>query len=317
MTSTQPSRGQVYLSFALVYLFWGSTYLAMAVAVKHIPAALMTGVRYSVAGPLMLAWCAFRGRKLRVTLAELGHMFAISFLLLTCGNMLIVWTEQFIPSGLASLFVAIVPLYVALVEGVFLRGDRLRGRGWFGLVLGLLGLILLLWPKLQNAGGLGRQQLVACFAVMLGSLCWACGSILSRHTKLTIDPSTATGWEMSMAGVTNLLIAVMLGDFRTVEWARSSLLAIGYLVVFGSWVGFTAYIWLLDHVPTPKVATYAYVNPLVAVLLGFLILHEHLDRFSAMGMVVIIAAVAVITQSKLATARSTPERMLASCESKG
>jgi drug/metabolite transporter (DMT)-like permease len=303
----------VYVSFALVYLFWGSTYLAIAVAVKHIPAALMTGLRFIVAGPLMLAWCAMSRRKIRVTVQELARMFAISFLLLTCGNTLLVWTEQFIPSGLASLFVAIVPLYIAVVEGFILRGDRLRGRGWVGLVLGFFGLLLLLWPKLQNARGLGHQQLIACFVVMLGSFCWACGSILSRRTKLTVDAFTATGWEMTLAGVTNLLLAAVLGDFRTVEWARSSLLAVVYLIIFGSWVGFTAYIWLLDHVPTPKVATYAYVNPMVAVLLGFLVLHEHLDRFSAMGMVVIVAAVAVITQSKLATARRAPERTLASC----
>jgi len=263
----------------------------------------MTGTRFSIAGPLMLAGCALAKKRVRITRHDALRILGIAVLLLTTGNMLLSWTEQYLPSGLASLFVAIVPIYIAVIEGLVLKGERLRSRGWFGLAFGILGLVLLLWPKLrgtlEGASTLARTQLIACVVVLLGSLSWACGSILSRRSQLSVDPFAATGWEMTFAGVINLSLGALLGDFHRVVWARSGLLAIGYLIVFGSWVGFTAYIWLLDHVPAPKVATYAYVNPVVAVILGFFIAGETLDRYSFAGMIAIVVAVAVITSSQM------------------
>lgn len=314
MTTQPASRFQIYMSFALVYVFWGSTYLAIAIAVKNIPAALMTGVRFSIAGALMLLFCWWKKKKIRLTRYDVLRLFAIGLLLLSCGNTLLVWTEGFIPSGLASLFVAVVPIYIAVIEGLILRGDRVTGRGWIGILLGTLGLFLLLWSQLDSPSALKREQLFACGGVMLGALAWACGSILSRRSKLSIDPFTATGWEMVMAGGANLLLAVMVGDFHHVVWARSGLLAIGYLIIFGSWVGFTAFIWLLEHVPTPKVATYAYVNPVVAVFLGYLILHEHLGSFEVAGMCVIVVAVALVTSSKLKSGAPAAEQEMEMCE---
>jgi len=309
-----PTRAQIYLAFALVYVFWGSTYLAIAISVRHFPAALMTGLRFSVAGPLMLLWCAATKRRLRITRYEFVRLLAISLLLLTGGNMVLAWTEKIIPSGLASLFVAGVPIYIAVVEGFILRGDRVQGRGWIGILLGMAGLVLLLWPKLENPTQFGRAQLVACLVVICGSISWSCGSILSRRSKITVDPLVATGWEMTFAGVVNMTLAAAFGDFKYADWSRAGLTAIAYLVVFGSWIGFTAYIYLLEHVPTPKVATYAYVNPIVAVFLGMLILHEKLDTYSIMGMIVIVAAVALVTSSKLRRGEGEASQELVPCE---
>ncbi len=227
--------------------------------------------------------------------------------------MVLVWTEGFIPSGLASLFVAIVPVYMAFIDGIVLRGDRLNGRGWMGILLGTLGLVLLVWPKLVNTTSLGHKQLIACLVVMCASFSWACGSILSKKSTISVGAFAAAGWEMTFAGVANLLLAGILGDFHAVVWERASLFAVFYLVIFGSWVGFTAYMWLLDHVPTPKVATYAYVNPVVAVLLGFLILHEQLDRSTLMGMFVIIAAVILVTSSNLKAGEPDVQPVLPVC----
>lgn len=297
--SIDPARLKKYLAFALLYFFWGSTYLAIAIAVKHLPPALMTGLRFIIAGPLMLAWCVLTRRSIRLSRPAFTRLLLISILLLTCGNMLLVWAEQYIPSGLASLFVAVVPIQIAFVEGFLLRGDRLTGQGWGGIILGSGGLLLLLWPKLENPSGFARAQLIACFCVMLGSFCWACGSILSRRSRTGVDAFSATAWEMTFAGIINLTLAAAFGDYVRADWSRSGLLAVFYLVVFGSWVGFTAYIWLLERVPTAKVATYAYVNPIVAVFLGYMIAQERLDRFSVAGMVVIIAAVVLVTRAKL------------------
>lgn len=312
--SGTPSRAQIYFAFALVYVFWGSTYLAIAISVKHFPAALMTGLRFSIAGPLMLLFCALSGRRMRITRYEFTRLLGISLLLLTGGNMVLAWTEKTIPSGLASLFVAGVPIYIAVIEGFILRGDRVQGRGWLGILLGLAGLVLLLWPKLENPTQLGRMQLIACLAVIGGSISWSCGSILSRRSKITVDPLVATGWEMTFAGVVNMALAALFGDFKQADWSRTGWLAIAYLVVFGSWVGFTAYIYLLEHVPTPKVATYAYVNPIVAVFLGMAVLHEKLDAYSIVGMVIIVAAVALVTSSKLRTGVPIAEQELVPCE---
>ncbi len=306
-------RLKVWIAFGLVYVFWGSTYLAIKVSVEHITPLMMTGIRFLIAGPVMLAWCALSGLSVRITRKDFWTAAAIGVLLLTGGNAMVAWAEKFLPSGLASLIVAVVPIWVAVVEGLILRKDRMNGLGYAGLVLGICGLGVLLWPKLMATSVLGRMQLIASGGLLLASLSWTCGTILSRHSKLSIGPFAATGWEMTCAGVVNTLLALSLGDqHRTVLTTRGAI-AVGYLVVFGSWVGFTAYIWLLEHVPTPKVATYAYVNPVVAVLLGWLVLHEHVDAYIVAGTVIIVAAVALVTSSKIKSGPAAPAHVPA-CE---
>src|SRR5262249_11030605 len=160
---------RVGFAFALVYLFWGSTYLAIRIAVEHIPPALMGGSRFLIAGVLMLAWCAISGRNVKLTARDLLYLAAIGCLLLTGGNVLLAYSEKYVDSGLAALIVAIVPIWVALIEGFILKGDRLRGRGWLGLALGIFGLVVLLWPQLRNTGT-QWQKLVASGVLLIGSL---------------------------------------------------------------------------------------------------------------------------------------------------
>lgn len=313
MTAAQKQhRFRVALCFALVYVFWGSTYLAIKIAVEHIPAAMMGASRFLISGPLMLAWCAMTGRSIKISKHDFLRVAAIGILLLTGGNVLLAWSEKTVDSGLAALIVAVVPIWVALIEGFILKGDRLRGRGWLGLMLGIAGLAVLLWPDLRNTSA-ERARLLAAGVLLFGSLSWTVGSIISRRSKLSIGPFAATGWEMMIAGIVNLIISIAIGDLREAVWTPRGIGAILYLVTFGSMVGFTAYIWLLDHVPTPKVATYAYVNPVVAVFLGWLIAGERLDWYIGAGMVVIVAAVALVTSSKLKQADAVPVP-LAQCE---
>jgi len=313
MTAAQKQHGfRVALCFALVYVFWGSTYLAIKIAVEHIPAAMMGASRFLISGPLMLAFCALTGRTIKVSRHDFLRVAVIGILLLTGGNVLLAWSEKTVDSGLAALIVAVVPIWVALIEGFFLKGDRLRGRGWLGLFLGIAGLAVLLWPDLRNTSA-ERAKLLAAGVLLFGSLSWTVGSIISRRSKLSIGPFAATGWEMTIAGVANLLISLAIGDVHETVWTPRGIGAILYLVTFGSMVGFTAYIWLLEHVPTPKVATYAYVNPVVAVFLGWLIAGERLDWYIGGELVVIVAAVALVTSSKLKVA-SDPTPQLAACE---
>jgi len=292
-------RFRVALAFGLVYLLWGSTYLAIRIVVEHIPPAMMGASRYLLAGLPMLGWCALRGRRIALTRSDFWRVLAIGVLLLTGGNVVLAWAEQYVPSGLAALIVAIVPIWVAVIESILPRGERLAGRGLAGLALGLAGLGVLMWPRLLAGGAAGHMQVLGALGLVFCSLSWAAGSILSRRSQLRIDTFVATAWEMTLAGVVNLGLVLALGDHHRVVWTGRGVAAIFYLVIFGSWIGFTAYIWLLEHVPTSKVATYAYVNPVVAVFLGWLVLHESVDVYIAAGSTVIIAGVALVNSSKI------------------
>ena len=300
-------RFRIALAFALVYVVWGSTYLAIGIVVEHIPPTMMGAVRFLVAGPLMLAWCALSGRSIRISRHTAVRLFAIGVLLLTGGNVMVGWAEKYVPTGLAALLVAVVPIWVAIIEAWVLRSDRLAVRGIVGLGLGIVGLVVLLWPKIQQGNGTHANQmfLLGAGALMIASLSWALGSVLSRRWQLSVGPMAATAWEMTFAGIVNTALAFGVGAHRDVIWTGKGVAAMIYLIVAGSWIGFTAYIWLLDHVPTPKVATYAYVNPVVAVFLGWLILNERVDGWMFAGTLVIVAAVALVTTSRLKKA-STP-----------
>src|SRR5438270_1193249 len=175
-------RLHVMIAFLLVYFFWGSTYLAIRIAVEHIPAAMLGAVRFLVAGVLMLTYCRLSGRKISLSKRDAWRLAVIAVLLLSGGNVLLCYSEEYVPSGLAALIVAVVPLWVALIEGFILKGDRLRGRGWVGLFLGIAGLVVLLWPQLapvllprqaQASGNSG--MLFASGVLLLGSLSWSIG----------------------------------------------------------------------------------------------------------------------------------------------
>jgi len=309
----QNHRLRIGLSFGLVYVFWGSTYLAILIAVRHFPAPVLGALRFLISGTLMLGWCFLSGKKIAVSRGDFLRLLLVGVLLLVGGNTVLAWAEQYINSGIAAMIVAVVPIWIASIEALF-GGDRLNRLGWAGLLLGIGGLFVLLWPDIATSNSIGRRDLFASLGLMLGSLSWAVGSVLSRRFQLGVGPFAATGWEMLFAGAVNGLLAFTLGDFHRADWSRSGWLAVGYLVTFGSLVGFTAYIWLLEHVPTPKVATYAYVNPVVAVFLGWLIAGEHIDRYMLMGMVVIVAAVVLVTSSKLRSERLQTTKHASPCE---
>ncbi len=302
-------RFQVILAFALVYLFWGSTYLAIGIADKeNIPAAAICAMRFLIAGPLMLAACALSGRKIWASWTEFARLAVVGFLLLACGNTGLTWAEKYVATGFASLIVAITPIWIFGLESFVYKGEKTSGRGIFGLALGVLGTFILFWPKIVNPDVHGGMQLMGAVGLLGSSFCWANGTVLSRRwkSKFTLDPFTSTAWEMIIAGAVNLLIAMAFRE-HNIRWTHRGVGAILYLVVFGSWVGFTAYIWLLKHVPTPKVATYAYVNPIVAVFLGWMVLHETIDRYIVAGSLIIIVAVALVTASKVKAAPQVPE----------
>jgi drug/metabolite transporter (DMT)-like permease len=299
MHSAKPSPWMVILAFGLVYLFWGSTYLAIDIAVQTIPPALMCAMRFSIAGVVMLAVCALTGHKVLYSPRQIALAAVVGVLLLMGGNLTLSYAELTVSSGLAALIVAITPLWFLVLDSLLLGDHRISGRGKAGLALGILGLFVLFYPELTSRTTLGRRELWASVSLIGGSFSWALGSVLSKRWQSGMDVFSSTGWQVLAAGVANFLFALAMGDFSRVIWTTRGVGATMYLVVCGSWIGYTAYIWLLEHVPTSKVSTYAYVNPVVAVFLGWLILHEHVDRFILLGSAIVVLSVVLVTSAKV------------------
>jgi drug/metabolite transporter (DMT)-like permease len=289
----------VILAFGLVYLFWGSTYLGIDIAVQSIPPALMCAIRFSIAGTVMLAVCALTGRKIWYSPRQIILAAIVGLLLLMGGNLTLSYAELSVSTGLAALIIAITPLWFLVLDSMLLGDHHISGRGKAGLALGILGLFVLFYPELTSRSALGRKELWASVSLIGGSFSWALGSVLSKRWQSGMDVFSATAWQVTAAGLGNFIFAMLAGDFSHVTWTVRGLSAVLYLIVCGSWIGYTAYIWLLEHVPTSKVSTYAYVNPVVAVFLGWLVLHEHVDRFILAGSAIVVLSVILVTSAKV------------------
>ena len=193
-----------------------------------------------------------------------------------------------------------------MLDQLLLGDHHISRRGKAGLLLGIAGLFVLFWPELR-AGSLGHRELIASLSLLGASFSWSLGSVLSKRWQSGMDVFSSTGWQVVAAGAGNFLFALSFEDLHHVAWSHRSLAAVGYLIVCGSWIGYTAYIYLLEHVPTSKVSTYAYVNPVVAVFLGWLILHEHVDRFILMGSAIVVLSVILVTSAKVKEKTVTQE----------
>jgi drug/metabolite transporter (DMT)-like permease len=300
MPAEKHRRLEIIVAFLLVYVFWGSTYLAIGIAdQEHLPPLVMCAMRFLIAGPLMLLGLAIFGRSIRINREEATRLAVIGCLLLVGGNGGLAWAEQFVPTGFAALIVAITPIWFLLIEVLAFRGDRLSRRGLLGMALGIAGVALLFWTKFEQRETLGIMQILGATSLLFSSFSWAVGSVLSRKWQMKTDPLAATAWEMIFAGLAHVILSVVTGQMHRAHVTPRALTATLYLVVFGSWIGYSAYIWLLKHVPTPKVATYAYINPIVAVFLGWLVLHERFDVYMLAGTAIIVAGVALVTTARV------------------
>lgn len=290
---------RMVLSFGLVYVLWGATYLAMRVAVQDLPPFVVGATRYLIAGPIMLAACAVMGRKIRVSRSDFKRLLVIGVTLLSLGNMGIVWGEKYVASGLAALVVAMMPIWVVAIESWGYRAGRMSAQGLLGLATGIGGLLVLLWPRITSSTRLGHLELIGFGILGIGSAMWALGSVFSHRFAVEADVLVSAGWQMTLGGLVNLGIATVSGQVFHARWTAPALWSIAFLVVFGSWIGYSAFTWLLEHVPTPKVATYTYINPIVAIFLGWLLLKEKVDAYMLVGSVIIISSVVLVNTSKL------------------
>jgi drug/metabolite transporter (DMT)-like permease len=294
-----PPLKQVIAAFAAVYIVWGSTYLAIRFAIETLPPLLMAGVRFVIAGSFLYGWARWRGAG-KPRLEHWRSAAVIGALLLLGGNGAVTWAEQFIPSGIAALLIAVVPCWMVLIDWVRPGGPPPTVQIAAGLVLGLVGVALLIGPESLMGGD--RIDVTGAAVVLGGSMSWAAGSILSRHVKVPSRPLLATGIQMLCGGALLILAGLLSGEAARIDASAisaKSVLALIYLILIGAIVGYSAYIWLL-RVSTPaRVSTYAYVNPVVAVLLGWLFAGETVSPRVIAAAAVIVAGVALITLSRV------------------
>jgi drug/metabolite transporter (DMT)-like permease len=303
-TANAAERGRAIklaLAFVAIYVIWGSTYLAIRYAVETIPPLVAAGIRHSIAGAIMLIWAWLRG--FRPTGAQWLAGFVLGAFFFLIGHGTLHWAEQYVGSGLAALLIATEPMFI-LVLGWMMGRQRISGISALGLGLGVAGVAVLMGAELTVKG----SSLVGLLAVLLGSLSWSFGVVISPRLKLPSDALGRTALP-TICGAAMLLIAARVtGEFQQTHWASitlRSVFGLGYLITFGSVVAFTSYIWLLQRVPPALVATHTYANPVVAVLLGWFLAHEPLTMRVVLASVAILGAIVLIRRGEGAAQAKT------------
>src|SRR6266567_1380252 len=300
---SQPRTWKVLLAFAIIYFVWGSTFLAIRVGVREVPPFLLAGMRFLVAGIVLYVWMRVRGTPSPTT-REWGAASLLAILIFVFDYGLLFWAERRVPSGIAAVMMATIPVFMALAEIVFLRTQRLTLRLAIALLVGMAGVAVLVGHSI-SLGGAPIDSAGAC-ALIVAAISWLTAASLSRKMPLPAAKGMSSGAQMLAGGVLLTLTAALLGEFRGFHVqavSRETWLALAYLIVAGSIVGFTAYVWLIHHESPTRVGTYAYVNPVVAVLVGHFLGGEAIGARTIAGTLLVLVSVVVIT--------TTPKKLVA------
>jgi drug/metabolite transporter (DMT)-like permease len=285
-------------AFAVIYFVWGSTFLAIRVAVRQAPPLLLAGLRFTIAGAALYGWMRARGVPASSRRQWLS-ILPLAFVMFMVDYGILFWAEQRVPSGVAAVMLATIPLFMALSEILFLRTQKFTPRLALALAVGLGGVAVLTGQSLNL--GATPIDIRSALALMFGAFSWSVASVLGRKMPLPESKLLSSGAQMLTGGVMLLLASAATGEFsrfHPTQVSRGAWIALLYLIVAGSIVGFTAYVWLLHRESPTKVATYAYVNPLVAVLLGYFFMGEQLGLRTALGTLLVLVSVVVITTTR-------------------
>jgi drug/metabolite transporter (DMT)-like permease len=305
--ATEPTRLGLLAAFAAIYLIWGSTYLAIRFAIETLPPFLMTGFRFLAAGLLLYGWTRLRGAP-RPARSHWAVAAMVGTAMLAFGVGGVSWAEQRVPSGAAALIVAVGPLWMVLIDWLFYGGERPGLKVLVGILLGFAGVAILIGP--EQLAGAGRIDLAGTGVILVGTLAWSFASLYTRKGHLPDSPTQATGMEMLTGGVVLLLVGTAFGEWPALDVGAVSLrsaLALAYLTVLGSIIALSAYLWLLKVSTPARVITHAYVNPIVAVFLGWALAAEPLSPRVLLASAVIIAGVLVIVTRRQARRRPAVE----------
>jgi drug/metabolite transporter (DMT)-like permease len=290
-------RWQILLAFASVYFLWGSTFVAIRYVAQLLHPAFVSGLRYVLAGVISMSYLLLRRRSVRLSKGEWWRVTLLGFLMFTINTTLVSYGGKILSAGLTALFVASIPLFIALLEAALTGGSVMSAVGWIGTLTGFAGLALLTSHGIRGQA-LTSDAALACVALIFASLAWAAGTVISRRMEIKVSPLVSSTWQMLIAGSINMVIGVACGGLQSSHWTRGAWLAMFYLATFGSLAGYTSYMFLVRNVRLSTVATYAYVNPIVAVVLGWVVLHETLHGTEWAGMGIILVSVAVVIASR-------------------
>jgi len=286
------SNRAAYLAWLSVCLIWGTTYLGIRVALETIPPATLGALRYLVAGIVLAIILRLRGQRLPGP-AHWKGLALLGFLMIGLGNGGVIWAEQWVPSGVAAVVVAASPFWMTGLEAS-LGGERLTPQGMFGLVLGFVGILLLVWPELMMDGDRGRQFAVGVLALQIACVGWALGSAYSRRHAREENALGAAALQMIFGGAVMAIAATLRGEWSVLTFTWKTGLAEVYLIVFGSLVGYSAYVYALKHLPVSTVSLYAYINPVIAVILGTVLLGEPFGWRVVAASAIVFGGVAVV-----------------------
>jgi len=288
------------VAFATVYLVWGSTYFFIQKAIADFPPFLMGALRFSAAGILMAGWCLYKGEKLW-NVALLKVALVTGFLLLFIGNGAVIWAEKTVPSSLAAILVSAAPIWFVLLDKPKWQANLTNKKIILGLLIGFAGVLLLFSQQLRDLfSGKASAELAGLGIIIIGSISWAGGSLYSKYNSVG-STLVNTTWQMLTAGLVFLIVSSVSGEWKGFDFgavSNNGWFSILYLILFGSIAAYSAYVWLLEVRPATQVSTYAYVNPVVAVLLGVLFANESLHLMQIIGLAVILFSVLLINQSK-------------------
>jgi drug/metabolite transporter (DMT)-like permease len=286
-------RAVAYTAFAIVCVVWGTTYLGIRIALETIPPLLLTGSRFVVAGLIMLAIAKLRGETIPRDRRTLANLALIGFLMVGMGNLAVVWAEQWVPSGMAALLVATAPFWMAVIELFRRSGERLSLQSGVGMTIGFIGVALLVTPA-GSGNAWSTGLLLGALAIQVGGICWQLGSAHGKYNLKHVPLLSSSALQMFFGGAIVTVVGFAIGEGPRFAVNPRTFAALAYLTIFGSIIACSAYVFALAHMRTIHTSLYAYVNPVVAVFLGWLILHERLTVLSVVAMVVILAGVALV-----------------------
>ena len=279
---------RAYTAWAAICLIWGTTYLAIRIGVHDFPPVLFAGLRWLIAGPILILVLKLRGYKLP-EIKDLKHLAVVGILLLGFGNGLVVYAEQWLPSGLTALLITTVPLWVVGIESTLPSGPKINFKIILGLVFGLFGVFLIFGLDLKSL--FNSASFIGVIALLFGDLCWSSGTLYSKYKKVSTHPLMGAAVQMLVAGIALTLLGLIKGEASALHLTQNGVLAFLYLLVFGSFIAYGSYIYAIAHLPVSFVSTYAYINPVIALFLGWLILDEKLDFTTIIAAVIILIGV--------------------------